>query len=535
MSFEPVDYPAQSGGAHCAAGEAVPLCDSGGEPSAIPWTFVRQSVYRPAFDAQTSITLASVEPARIVDIDVMHPQRGSGSTHWQGSPEGFCISGEDAECGRWMYALNPYACHELLPVEVPQGAELFWLAVNPVAGLLLAVRLRQSAAHVWEISITAERHGKTVLEQRAHWAAESASRLERVILQGHGCGMNVYCQCAGNLPALVLTGDFPACIDLRKRSLCAQTEVRVGALASAASPVRLRSVRQFLSAGVGIADLRPVTLPDASPLLEGGRVFVTASLRGRGLQHPLQGVLSFNPSLCDLRLEGVLVFDREDGYWRNEIASHLIYDPRKKTWFGLTTGFSAFGDSPPGKKQIYAFRCSGDPRFGFSVAKATPTGLAGDYEDPVLFRDTEQDCWRLALCAHNGTCYQTVLMESDRPDGGFTIVSAPPGPDATGIQTIVVNAVRYLLFGSDGRRLWVADYPTLRVREELSVPLPPWSDTTGTRVWPAVIPLPEDSFAPAVMVTMDRVNYPGMPAPNWTYGAVYFYFAEPVDKSQQQE
>ena len=29
------------------------------------------------------------------------------------------------------------------------------------------------------------------------------------------------------------------------------------------------------------------------------------------------------------------------------------------------------------------------------------------------------------------------------------------------------------------------------------------------------------------MLTMDRQNYPGMPKRNWTYGAMYFYVANP--------
>ena len=30
-----------------------------------------------------------------------------------------------------------------------------------------------------------------------------------------------------------------------------------------------------------------------------------------------------------------------------------------------------------------------------------------------------------------------------------------------------------------------------------------------------------------VMLTMDRQNFPGMPNPNWTYGGMYFYVANP--------
>ena len=49
--------------------------------------------------------------------------------------------------------------------------------------------------------------------------------------------------------------------------------------------------------------------------------------------------------------------------------------------------------------------------------------------------------------------------------------------------------------------------------------LPPWNDHNGTRIWPNVIPLPAGYPAPYIALMMDRVNFPVMPNPNWTYGA----------------
>jgi hypothetical protein len=45
-----------------------------------------------------------------------------------------------------------------------------------------------------------------------------------------------------------------------------------------------------------------------------------------------------NPSLFDLKFEGIVLFDRNDGLLRNEIASHIFYDRKEKLWRGLTTG-----------------------------------------------------------------------------------------------------------------------------------------------------------------------------------------------------
>ena len=79
---------------------------------------------------------------------------------------------------------------------------------------------------------------------------------------------------------------------------------------------------------------------------------------------------SLNPKLFDLKLEGIIVFDRLDGILRNEIASHLFYDRNENLWRGLTTGFSAYANPRKEKKQLMAVESKVDPRFGFSIMKA---------------------------------------------------------------------------------------------------------------------------------------------------------------------
>lgn len=496
------------------------------EQTLMQWKFLRRSVYRPAFDMQTSLDIASVVPARVVDMEVMHPHVQGSEGAWKVNSDAFEVSGEDPFAGRWMYGFNPYACHELVVSCVCVGAELHWLAINSDETLMLRVGLKRDTENVWKLTVSG-RSGDFVLpEASGYWKhdAEAVSGC-RVILQGQGCGMTLYCQNGNALPEVVLSIDFPSDFDFRVVQRSQRTQVLVGAVASVAAPVILHSVRQFFSAGVGIADISSVTTPDGTPLIERNRVFVTASLRGRGLPHPLQGVLSFNPVLGDVRLEGVIVFDCADGLWRNEIASNLVFDPESGEWFGLTTGFSSYGDTPPGAKQIWAFRTRQDPRFGFSVIGAKTSGLIGDYEDPSLFFDRKKGLWRLALCIGSAEGYRAALFESERPDSGFKKIAEASGLDATGTQIVNINGCCHVVFGSADRCLYIASYEDLEIKASLCMDLPPWSSETGTRVWPAVIPLPEGSFAPAILVTMDRVNYPGVPQPNWTYGGLYFYHA----------
>ena len=46
------------------------------------------------------------------------------------------------------------------------------------------------------------------------------------------------------------------------------------------------------------------------------------------------------------------------------------------------------------------------------------------------------------------------------------------------------------------------------------------------RGWPTFAEMPEGCPYRYIMLTMDRINYPGIPDPNWTYGAIFIYGAK---------
>ncbi len=215
------------------------------------------------------------------------------------------------------------------------------------------------------------------------------------------------------------------------------------------------------------------------------------SIRGRALPHHIQGVLSMDPTVFDIRLEGVILFDRNDGLLRNEIASHVFYDRRDEIWRGLTTGFSAYANIDKEKKQLLAIESKTDPRFGFSVMKAEPFGMVGDIEDPHLLFDSGEEKWRMLTC-ENLDGYKAIMLESDS--------------------------------WNKEREIFIYTYPDLKEAGTLKMDLPPWSETSGTRVWPNVVQLPEGYPFKYVSLMMDRFNYPGMQGPNWTYGALYLYY-----------
>ena len=139
--------------------------------------------------------------------------------------------------------------------------------------------------------------------------------------------------------------------------------------------VVLEGARSELSTGLGQADIRAITLKDGSPLLDQGRLWYTVSIRGRALPHHVQGVFSMSPSVFDIKLEGIIVFDRNDGLLRNEISSHIFYDPESQSWKGLTTGFSAFAFPKKEKNRYWPLRVSKTRVLDFPSCKPGPWAL----------------------------------------------------------------------------------------------------------------------------------------------------------------
>jgi hypothetical protein len=253
------------------------------------------------------------------------------------------------------------------------------------------------------------------------------------------------------------------------------------------------------------------------------------TVRGRGLPHPLQGVFSLDPSVFDVRFEGIIVFDMGDGLLRNELASHIFYDDQAEEWRGWTTGFSAYGtQTRTEEKAILAVSSRRDPRRGFSVMKARPIGLEGEHEDPHGIYDSQAGKWRLLLSERAGK-YRAGMWESDRWDGGYQRLAGPVEMDSTGTLIQKIGSKRYVFFGSADRKVYVRSYPELKAVGQLRMHRPPWNDQTRTRIWPNLIPLPEGYPARYIALMMDRLNFPGMQGSNWTYGAMYLYHAHPPE------
>ena len=293
-----------------------------------------------------------------------------------------------------------------------------------------------------------------------------------------------------------------------------------------------KDTKVALSAGIGQADIRFVTEGrENRPYTENGRFFFTFSARGWGTN---QGIMSIDPHHPeDMRLEGTLFFDYGDGLIRNDTSSDLFHDVEAGEWRAYASNFSTgVGSCGTGKREpggVNIARCQKNPLHGVNVMKVTRLGLSGMNEDPDGIWDAQAGKWRLLLSEFSRGI-KASMWESDKWDGPFKRIAGPVSHDSTGTTIFPMDGKRYVLSGSSERACFVYSYPDLKMLGRLKFDTPPWP-TTGKggphgRVWPAVAEFQRDGKPAYLMVTMDRINFPDMPKPNWSYGKLMVYIGE---------
>lgn len=493
--------------------------------------FRRHATRRMIFDAVEGIPLAGFNPSKIVELDLMHPLIGtpSGDPKFEIHEGSLRISAREAcQAERWIGGFNPFASYDLSVEKFSGSGEVGILFRDSEQENRLGASLVVSSGTCSAIRWVVVKEGKEVAcEDYPFPEGLNPVFPLRFRVQMLAVGVNLFLETHGQ-SHLIACPDFSGHFELRNKTLMQRFEFCLHSDLGTGASVRIREMKASLSPGCGQADIRAITRPDGSPLIDEGRLWFTMTVRGRGLPHPLQGVFSMNPSVFDLKFEGIIVFDTGDGMLRNELASHLFYDEASKEWRGWTVGFSAYGDDAQGaEKAVLAVSSTRDPRKGFSIMRAKPVGLPqGMHEDPHGIYDVEAGKWRMLLAEHAGK-FRASMWESDSWDQGYKRISGPVEMDSTGTSIAKIGSKRYAMFGSADRKIYFRSYPGLEAAGELNIHLPPWNDDHGTRIWPNVIPLPDGYPAPYIALMMDRVNFPGMPKRNWTYGALYLYHGHP--------
>jgi len=495
-----------------------------GQTSPEDINFVRQGVQRLIFDEDQSIPLATLEPGKIIGFPVMYPIKHYSDKQSEISIKNdkLAIKSErETQTGIWFGGFNPFATYTIdLATCTGEGdigfefsnaerTQQFFITVGFNNAKLTGANLRviNNSAIVVDMSIAINIEKKDSIKSK-------------IILQMLGSGLVLYTQDKG-LPKAIGQSDFNKHIDLRNKHYIHSFQSNLF-LHLKSGEVLINKVESALTTGIGLADIRAITYEDGDPLLDKGRLWYTMSIRGRALPHHIQGIFSLDPTVFDIRFEGIILFDRSDGLLRNEIASHIYYDRKNDIWRGLTTGFTAYANPETEKKQLLAIESKIDPRFGFSVMTAVPFGMVGDIEDPHILFDSEAGKWRMLTC-ENQNGYKAIVLESDHWNKGYKRIAGPVEHNSTGTSIQKIGNKRYCFSGSSEREIFIYTYPNLKEVGTLKMDLPPWNESSRTRVWPNVVQLPEGYPFRYVALMMDRFNYPGLKGPHWSYGALYLY------------
>jgi hypothetical protein len=486
--------------------------------------FVRQGVQRLIFDEKQSIHLAGIEPANIIGMSAMHPITHDMDEHAKvifNVDKLQIQSTKESQTAIWFGGFNSFATYSIdLASSTGEGEigfqfsdaghkEQFFVKVGFNGSMLSEVKLRviKNAGVIVDKSIAVN-------------LVQKKSLKGKIILQMLGSGFTLYLQDHG-LPQVIGQSDFNTYLDLREKKYIHSFQSQLFVHLKGGQ-VDIKKVEMALSTGIGLSDIRAITYENGDPMIDQGRLWYTMSIRGRALDHHIQGVFSMNPTVFDVKLEGIILFDRNDGILRNEVATHLFYDRKNKVWRGLTTGFSAFANPAKEKKQLLAIESKKDPRFGFSTMTAAPIDMVGDIEDPHILFDSAANKWRMLTCENlNG--YKAVVLESDDWNKGYKKIAGPVAHNSTGTSIQKIGDQLFCFSGSSDRKIYIYSYPGLHEVGSLQMDLAPWDETSGTRVWPNVVQLPDGYPFRYIALMMDRFNYPGLKGPNWTYGAIYLY------------
>jgi len=494
--------------------------------------FRRQAVRRMIFDRSQDIPLAGLWPAKVIGLDVMHPPVGEQINNPQLAIEGgrLKISAEQASTAiRWIGGFNPFATYDVAIHKFTGSGEIGMKFKDTDRENWITATLVTVDGVYQSIHCVIVKEGQEV-ESFEFKLPKTMKGDEPIRLRGQmlAVGANIFIE-LDERPTLIGRMDFVKHFDLRKKDLMRRFEFCLYTKLEANASVKIDEATAYLSPGIGQADMRVVTNEDGSPFFKNERLWMLMTVRGGGLPHPIQGVYSLNPSVFDIRFEGIILYDRGDGLLRNDLASNIFDDRNEKEWRGFTTGFSSYGDpEKKEKKQLWAVHSSRMPLQGISIMKAEPIGLVGDYEDPQCIYDAKAGKWRMLLC-ENSHGYKAVMRQSDTWNGQYKIIAGPVDVNSTGTQIQKIGQKYYALFGSADRKGYIRTYPDLKPAGELQMHRPPWDDKSGTRIWPNVIPLPEGYPAPYIALMMDRLNFPGIQGDNWTYGAMYLYHAYPAN------
>lgn len=283
------------------------------------------------------------------------------------------------------------------------------------------------------------------------------------------------------------------------------------------------SVSSYIDCGISQADIRAICYENADPIFENGKIYFTASIRMQ--EGGFQGVFSWTPSTSNIALTGALFFDCGDGFWRNYLASSLIYNRKTKEWYIWTSSFE--------HKHILCYSSfTGEPRFGVSVIDVKTmesaiseditafVGFRGD-EDPDFYYNEAEKQWYMAICRvmPETKLYQYMFFKSDKPFVDYTYIGKGyPGTETGGSFVNIDGKMAFVCGNAFNKRANYRIYTNDGMTEAKFD-----FDDGGFRGWGTIIPVAMGSRKRYFWLTFDRHNGSLY---NWSYGNLYCFEAE---------
>ncbi|MDR0384879.1 MAG: hypothetical protein LBH60_02230, partial [Prevotellaceae bacterium] len=369
--------------------------------------FQRLAVRR--FIFSNNIRLSEFVPSEIVAFESMHPAFAVSDENKPHCDTAFipklkdgklifdALSGKPFACF-YVGSVNPYATYDL-EIESIQtsGAETSETGIDLARyGLRDRVQIIVCSGKENGIFLRVWQDAKIVKEQRFTETLPACPFKLRVQLYGRTLGIftekdgvTVY---HGHLDETQKNGyHFGDVLDFRNMKVNKTCSFNI--VSNLQGTTVIGGARSYLSAGMGQADIRVVSYEDLTPYMDDGRLWFTFSCRGIGIAQPSQGVLSMDPSVFDIRFEGMIVFDFDDGLLRNSVGAHLFYDRNAKEWRAYSCDFGG-SKNREGRSEsnLFTAQSTKDPRRGYSIMKAeliTTDRLPAQTEDPCIFYDKE--------------------------------------------------------------------------------------------------------------------------------------------------
>ncbi len=324
-------------------------------------------------------------------------------------------------------------------------------------------------------------------------------------------------------------------VDIRRRDFAGRLKCAAGAALRPGGKAVVERAAVTLTAGVGQADFCIVTDgPGCRPYMEDGRLFCTFSARA-GMKYT-KSVASFNPTVFDFRMEGILLtsYGDDDPLLRNDAVNHVFRDS-DGTWKAVGVGWSTTAHNLDARSRkgsgLIAMESKTCPLRGIHVLRAKPlvVGSGEKSEDPHFCFDEKGGTWRLSTSTFTKEGLRAHLWESANWDGPYVKIAGPVKYDSTGCQVMDFGGRKYVMTANIKHMRPVYAYPSLEYVGEWKCDFEPYNDECSNgRIFTAFAEMPTECPYRYIMLTMDRQNFPGMPNPNWTYGGMYLYGANPV-------